>query len=90
MTKLQLLIIIILIFLILILLGTIVFQLLFNLNFIDGLFTATLIMTGINIEVTPTTVGEKLFVIIYAITVVVVFLSMANVAVSYSFDLLKE
>jgi hypothetical protein len=82
------LVITIILFLILISLGTIAFKYMFNLTWIDALYTATLIITSINIEVLATTTGQKLFIIIYALLVVVIFLAMANLAIQYLFHLI--
>ena len=83
----RLLIIIILIFLVVIILGSLIFMFMFDLNWIDSVYAATLILTGIDIEVTVTTNTQKIFIIFYALLTVIILLSMANVAIQYFFDL---
>jgi len=80
---LQFLIIIIIIYIVVIIIGTIFFIFMFDLTWVDGLYTAVLVLTGINIEVNPTTDGQKLFIVIYSLLTVIILLSFANVAVEY-------
>ncbi len=79
-------IIIFLLYLIVLLLGSLIFMFLFNLTWINAVYVATLIMTGIDLEVTVTTTGEKIFIIIFSIISVILLLSMANVALQYLFE----
>lgn len=76
-------IVIVIIFFILISAGTIGFKYLFNLEWLDALYAAALVITGINIEATAVTEGQKWFVIIYSIFAVVVYLSLASAAMDY-------
>jgi hypothetical protein len=80
---LQFLIIIIIIYIFVIIIGTIIFMFMFGLNWVNGLYTAVLVLTGINIEVNPITDGQKLFIVIYALLTVIILLSFANVVVEY-------
>lgn len=72
-------------FFILITIGTVGFKFLFGLDWLDSLYAAILIITGIDIEATAITTGQKWFVIIYAIFAVIIYLSMANAAIEYLF-----
>jgi len=81
------LLIIFVIFIAVIIVGAIIFKYLFDIPWIDAFYAATLILTGIDIEVNVTTVGQKIFIIIYALLTVLLLLSMANVAVQYLFNL---
>lgn len=82
----RVLVIVIISFFILITIGIIGFSYLFGLNWFDSLYAATLVITGINIEVTAITTGQKWFVIIYSIFAVIIYLSMANAAIEYLFQ----
>ena len=81
----RVLIIVIISFFLLITIGVVGFKYLFNLSWLDSLYAATLVITGINIESTAVTDGQKWFVIIYSIFAVVIYLSMANAAIEYLF-----
>ena len=59
----------------------------FDLTWVDALYASSLILTGIDIEVTPITNFQKIFIIFYALLTVTILLSMANVAVQYFFHL---
>ena len=81
------LVLIILVFIVTIILGSIIFMFMFDLTWIDALYASSLILTGIDIEVTPITNFQKIFIIFYALLTVTILLSMANVAVQYSIHL---
>ena len=66
--------------------GSIVFMVMFSLDWVDAVYTAVLITSGINIEVTPTTDGGKIFVIIYCIVSVIILLSMAKLRYNISLN----
>lgn len=74
-------------YIILIVVGTIVFTYMFDITWLDALYTSSLIITAVDLEVTVTTDGQKIFIIIYSIIAVLLFLSMANLSVKYLFDL---
>ena len=76
-------IIVIIAFFILISIGTIGFKYMFNLDWLDALYAAALVITGINIEAEAVSAAQKWFVIIYSILAVVVYLSMASAAMDY-------
>ncbi len=78
------------IFIITVVVGTIGYRYLFDLSWIDAFYAATLILTAISEETTPVTVGQKLFVIFYAIFAVIVFLSMATNAVAKVLDIIAK
>lgn len=82
------LIIIILVFIVVIILGSIIFMFVFDLTWLDALYASSLILTGIDIEVTPITDMQKIFIIFYALVTVLILLSMANAAIAYFFELL--
>jgi hypothetical protein len=83
----KILIIIVFFFIATIILGSIIFMFMFELTWIDALYAASLILTGIDIEVVPTTNAQKIFIIFYALLTVLILLSMANLAVQYFFHL---
>lgn len=64
-----------------------IFMFMFNISWIDAIYAASLIMTGIDIEVIVTTDGQKIFIIIYSFLVIFLLLSMANLAILYLFEL---
>lgn len=74
-------------FIITILFGTIGYVFLFGLPWIDAFYNAALVLTAINIDVQPMTVGQKLFIIIYAFVSVILLLSLANTAMQRIFDI---
>lgn len=59
----------------------------FDLTWIDAFYVASLILTGIDLEVVPITVGQKIFIIFYAVFSILILLSMANLTVQYFFHL---
>jgi hypothetical protein len=77
------LIIITLIYIFVIIVGTIIFMYIFNLTWVDALYSSVLILTGIDIEVTPVTDGQKIFIVIYELFTIIILLSFVNVAVEY-------
>ena len=68
--------------------GTLLYMVLFDLDWFDALYGATLILTSIDVEYKPITTGQKLFVIIYSIVAVVILLSFVGSASDYFFDVL--
>lgn len=80
------LIIIITIYIIFIIIGIILFKYIFDINWIDSWLISTMLYTGIDLEVTPVTDGQKVFIIIYSIIAILLLLSMANIAVQYFFN----
>lgn len=85
----KVLIITVILFIVLLFVGWLSFLILFNLTTVDALYTAVLVMTSIDVEVTPVNDGQKIFIMIYALLVVVLLLAIVNVAVSYFFTLIK-
>lgn len=79
----QFLIIITLVYVVVIILGTIIFMFMFDLTWVDALYTAVLILTGIHINVVPITDSEKIFIVFYALLTVIILLSLANISVIY-------
>ena len=83
----KILILVIISFFILVAIGVIGFRYLFELNWLDSLYAAVLILTGIDLEATVITNGQKWFIIFYSILSIVIYLSMANTAIQYLFTL---
>lgn len=79
----KLLIILILIYIVIIIVGSIIFAFMFNLTWVDALYSSVLILTGIDIEVIPITDGQKIFIVFYALLTIIILLSFVNVAVEY-------
>lgn len=73
----------IVIFLILIIIGIIGFIGLFDLYWLDALYVATLVLTGINVETNAISESQKWFIIIYSIFSIVIYLSLAGAALNY-------
>lgn len=73
----------VLLFFIVLIVGALLFQSLFDLDTIDAFYAAALVMTSIDVEPEVITTGQKLFVLIYALIVVIIFLSLANNAINY-------
>lgn len=83
----QILIIIVLTFIVVIIIGSIIFMFMFDLTWVDSFYVAVLILTGIDIEIVPTTDAQKIFIIFYSLLTILILLSMANLAVQYLFHL---
>src|SRR5437763_1901807 len=63
------------------------YMFLFNLSFLDAFYHATLIITAISIDIDVVTVGQKLFIIVYALVSVIILLSIANSLIQNLFDI---
>jgi hypothetical protein len=74
-------------FIITIMIGTIVYVFLFGLPWIDAFYNAAVVLTAINVDINPLTVGQKLFIIVYAFVSVVLLLSLANAVMERIFDI---
>jgi Kef-type K+ transport system membrane component KefB len=74
----QLIIFLIIAYIFLLFIGTLCYHVLFDLDWIDSLYAATTIATGIDIEFPNVTAAQKVFVIIYALISIILFLSIAN------------
>ena len=83
----QILVFSVILFIIVIILGTIGYMFLFNLSFLDAFYHATLIITAISIDIDVVTVGQKLFIIVYALVSVIILLSIANSLIQNLFDI---
>ena len=80
--KVNVFLIVLILFAILIAVGTIGYKYIFDLTWINALYSASVVLTSTSIETTPKTTGQKLFVSIYSIISVVVFLSIASYAIN--------
>lgn len=74
-------------FIITIIIGTVCYFFLFNLPWIDAFYNASLILTGIDVETTPTTTGQKIFISVYAIVSILLLVSLANIATQRIYEI---
>ena len=73
-----------------IIIGTILYMILFDLEWLDALYSSILILTAISNEYEAITSAQKVFIIIYSIISVVILLSFANSASKYLLDYLND
>lgn len=83
----QLIVFSILLYILLLFIGTLCYVALFDLDWLNAFYGATLIATGIDIEYNAMTTVQKTFIIIYAIFSVVIFLSIANTIIDRLYDM---
>ena len=81
-----LLAIFIIILVVLLIVGMIAYRYLFQLSWVDAFYSATLVLTTVNTVPEARTVGQKIFVAIYALISIVVFFSLTSVIVSFVKD----
>lgn len=58
-------------------------KLLFNLNWIDSFYYASLIMAGVSLEVKPETNSQKIFIAITTLVMVGLYLILIAVIIAY-------
>lgn len=75
-------------FIILITAGMITIHYMFDIDWIPSIFAASLILTGIDLEVEVTNNAQRLFLTLYAILSIIIFLSLANATLGYVLTLI--